>query len=133
MIKELDINQIKTVEDYIELTREEYPLYFLGDKKEYSKKGYLLANNSYYVNIQEVNGVEFMGLCKLKDTTHLMELLSLFTKILHERKVVNAWVLRYNSNVVRLLETTTNFFKKKGIEVSLVKEQDFYIYRFKEV
>lgn len=133
MIKELDTKQIKTVEDYIELTREEYPLYFLGDKKEYSKKGYLLANNSYYVNIQEINGVEFLGLCKLKDTTHLMELLALFTKILSERKVVNIWVLRYNTNVVKLLETTSNFFKKKGYNVSLIKEQDFYIYSFKGV
>lgn len=134
MIKELGRDEVEIVEDYIYLTREEYPFYFLTDKKpkKYSNRGFLI-NNSYYVNIQEISGFNFIGLCKVRDKKSLLEIIELFKQLLKEYKNIDVWAFKDNEQIIRILSKSENYLARYGVLTHKIYDEGIIIYRFKEV
>ena len=132
MIKELGKEEIEIVENYICLTRDEYPFYFLGDKQFYSDRGFLI-NNSYYVNLQYVEEYNFLGICKLRDRESLVDIIKLFKQLISEYKAIDTWVFKNNKPIIKLLTVTRNYFRKYGILSEIIEDEEILIYRFKEV
>lgn len=127
MIKELNKQEIKTVEDYIQLIfkdNPEYKYYFTGEpKKNYSDRGFLIGNNNFYIDIEVINGISFIGMCKLQTTknNYLTDIITLFERIYKEYGVIGIWRVEKNLEVLKLHEHIKNRFKKRGDIVREIK------------
>lgn len=123
MILELTKSEIKRVEDYIQETFKydpEFKYYFTGgEKRNYSDRGFLIGDRDYYIDVEEIAGVNFIGMIKLKtpkDNNTLTDLISLFKKLYDEYGVIGIWRDIDNKKVEKLHNHIKKDLKKKVIE-----------------
>lgn len=139
MIRELTKSEIKTVEDYIQLVfknNSDYKYYFFGQpKKKYSDRGFLLGNGQYYCDVEVINGISFVGICKLqavKNNYYLTNIISLFERLYKEYGIIGIWRDINNTRVIRLHEHIKRRFKKRGEVVLEDKKGDISVFVIKK-
>lgn len=105
MIRELNKQEIREIEDYIQTlkNKKEYKNYFYGAEKQgYSDRGFIL-DESYYCDLEIINDIPFLGMFKLKDGS-LKPIIQLFKNILSEYSVIGLWRTVENLQVKKLHE-----------------------------
>lgn len=127
MIKELNGNEIKIVEDYIQLVfknNPDYKYYFLGEpKRNYAKRGFLIGNNSFYVDVELISSVNFVGICKLQTVKNnfLTDIITLFERLYEEYGRIGIIRGIEDKKTKKLHEHIRKRFEKRG---DIVKSAD---------
>lgn len=133
MIKELSKSEIKIIEDYIQLVfkdNPDYKYYFAGEeKKNYSDRGFLVGNNNFYIDIEVINGISFIGMCKLQTAknNYLSDIITVFNKIYEENGVIGIWRSKENTKVAKLHEHIKKRFKQRGDIVAEAEENGIIV------
>lgn len=120
MIKELNKQEIKIVEDYIQLVfknNPDYKYYFLGEpKKNYAKRGFLIGNNDFYVDVEVINSINYIGICKLQSAknNNLSNIISLFERLYKEYGVIGIYRVIEDKQTEKLHEHIKKRYEKRG-------------------
>ncbi len=128
MIRELTNSEIKTIEDYIQIVfkdNTEYKNYFAGEpKKKYADRGFLIGNNSYYIDVECINSINFIGMCKLQTTenNYLTDIITLFERIYKENNVIGIYRVADDERMKKIHEHIQRRFKNKGDTVYTATE-----------
>ena len=128
MIRELTNSEIKTIEDYIQIVfkdNAEYKNYFAGEsKKKYADRGFLIGNNSYYIDVECINSINFVGMCKLQTVkdNFLTDIISLFVRLYKEYGVIGIYRVETDERIKKIHEHIQRRFKNKGDTVYTATE-----------
>ena len=128
MIRELTNSEIKTIEDYIQIVfkdNAEYKNYFAGEsKKKYADRGFLIGNNSYYIDVECINSINFVGMCKLQTVkdNFLTDIISLFVRLYKEYGVIGIYRVETDERIKNIHEHIQRRFKNKGDTVYTATE-----------
>lgn len=129
MIRELTNSEIKTIEDYIQIVfkdNAEYKNYFAGEsKKKYADRGFLIGNNSYYIDVECINSINFIGMCKLQTVkdNFLTDIISLFVRLYKEYGVIGIYRVETDERIKKIHEHIQRRFKNKGDAVYTATEK----------
>lgn len=128
MIRELTNSEIKTIEDYIQIVfkdNAEYKNYFVGEsKKKYADRGFLIGNNSYYIDVECINSINFIGMCKLQTVkdNFLTDIISLFVRLYEEYGAIGIYRVETDERIKKIHEHIQRRFKNKGDTVYTATE-----------
>lgn len=128
MIRELTNSEIKTIEDYIQIVfkdNAEYKNYFAGEsKKKYADRGFLIGNNSYYIDVELINSINFIGMCKLQTVkdNFLTDIISLFVRLYKEYGAIGIYRVETDERIKKIHEHIQRRFKNKGDTVYTATE-----------
>lgn len=128
MIRELTSSEIKTIEDYIQIVfkdNAEYKNYFAGEsKKKYADRGFLIGNNSYYIDVELINSINFIGMCKLQAVkdNFLTDIISLFVRLYKEYGAIGIYRVETDERIKKIHEHIQRRFKNKGDTVYTATE-----------
>lgn len=128
MIRELTNSEIKTIEDYIQIVfkdNAEYKNYFAGEtKKKYADRGFLIGNNSYYIDVECINSINFVGMCKLQTVkdNFLTDIISLFVRLYKEYGAIGIYRVETDERIKKIHEHIQRRFKNKGDTVYTATE-----------
>ena len=128
MIRELTSSEIKTIEDYIQIVfkdNAEYKNYFAGEtKKKYANRGFLIGNNSYYIDVECINSINFIGMCKLQAVkdNFLTDIISLFVRLYKEYGAIGIYRVETDERIKKIHEHIQRRFKNKGDTVYTATE-----------
>lgn len=128
MIRELTKSEIKTIEDYIQIVfkdNAEYKNYFAGEtKKKYADRGFLIGNNSYYIDVECINSINFIGMCKLQTVkdNFLTDIISLFVSLYKEYGAIGIYRVETDERIKKIHEHIQRRFKNKGDTVYTATE-----------
>ena len=128
MIRELTSSEIKTIEDYIQIVfkdNAEYKNYFAGgSKKKYADRGFLIGNNSYYIDVECINSINFIGMCKLQAVkdNFLTDIISLFVRLYKEYGIIGIYRVETDERIKKIHEHIQRRFKNKGDTVYTATE-----------
>lgn len=128
MIRELTNSEIKTIEDYIQIVfkdNAEYKNYFAGEtKKKYADRGFLIGNNSYYIDVELINSINFIGMCKLQAVkdNFLTDIISLFVRLYKEYGAIGIYRVETDERIKKIHEHIQRRFKNKGDTVYTATE-----------
>lgn len=128
MIRELTSSEIKTIEDYIQIVfkdNAEYKNYFAGEtKKKYADRGFLIGNNSYYIDVECINSINFVGICKLQTVkdNFLTDIISLFVRLYKEYGAIGIYRVETDERIKKIHEHIQRRFKNKGDTVYTATE-----------
>lgn len=128
MIRELTSSEIKTIEDYIQIVfkdNAEYKNYFAGEtKKKYADRGFLIGNNSYYIDVECINSINFVGMCKLQTVkdNFLTDIISLFVRLYKEYGAIGIYRVETDERIKKIHEHIQRRFKNKGDTVYTATE-----------
>ncbi len=128
MIRELTNSEIKTIEDYIQIVfkdNAEYKNYFAGEsKKKYADRGFLIGNNSYYIDVECINSINFVGMCKLQTVkdNFLTDIISLFVRLYKEYGAIGIYRVEIDERIKKIHEHIQRRFKNKGDTVYTATE-----------
>lgn len=128
MIRELTSSEIKTIEDYIQIVfkdNAEYKNYFAGEsKKKYADRGFLIGNNSYYIDVECINSINFVGMCKLQAVkdNYLTDIISLFVRLYKEYGAIGIYRIETDERIKKIHEHIQRRFKNKGDTVYTATE-----------
>lgn len=128
MIRELTSSEIKTIEDYIQIVfkdNAEYKNYFAGEsKKKYADRGFLIGNNSYYIDVECINSINFIGICKLQTVkdNFLTDIISLFVRLYKEYGIIGIYRVETDERIKKIHEHIQRRFKNKGDTVYTATE-----------
>ena len=128
MIRELTNSEIKTIEDYIQIVfkdNAEYKNYFAGEsKKKYADRGFLIGNNSYYIDVECINSINFIGMCKLQAVkdNFLTDIISLFVRLYKEYGIIGIYRVETDERIKKIHEHIQRRFKNKGDAVYTATE-----------
>lgn len=128
MIRELTNSEIKTIEDYIQIAfkdNAEYKNYFAGEsKKKYADRGFLIGNNSYYIDVECINSINFVGMCKLQTVkdNFLTDIISLFVRLYKEYGAIGIYRVETDERIKKIHEHIQRRFKNKGDTVYTATE-----------
>lgn len=128
MIRELTNSEIKTIEEYIQIVfkdNAEYKNYFAGEsKKKYADRGFLIGNNSYYIDVECINSINFIGMCKLQTVkdNFLTDIISLFVRLYKEYGVIGIYRVETDERIKKIHEHIQRRFKNKGDAVYTATE-----------
>ena len=129
MIKELNKKEIETIENYIQLVfkdNPDYKFYFAGEpKRKYSERGFLIGNNNFYVDVEVVNSVRYVGMCKLQTTknNYLTDIIALFERLYSEYGILGIYRISEDEKTKKLHEHIRKRFLKRG---DIVKTAEDY-------
>lgn len=125
MIRELSKDEIKTVEDYIQLVfkdNPDYKNYFVGEpKRNYADRGFLVGDNNFYIDVEVINGVNYVGMCKLQTAKNnfLTDLITLFERLYKEYGCIGIYRITGDERIGKLHDHIKKRFQKRG---DIVKE-----------
>ena len=128
MIRELTSSEIKTIEDYIQIVfkdNAEYKNYFAGgSKKKYADRGFLIGNNSYYIDVECISSINFIGMCKLQTVkdNFLTDIISLFVRLYKEYGIIGIYRVETDERIKKIHEHIQRRFKNKGDTVYTATE-----------
>ena len=128
MIRELTSSEIKTIEDYIQIVfkdNAEYKNYFAGEsKKKYADRGFLIGNNSYYIDVECISSINFIGMCKLQTVkdNFLTDIISLFVRLYKEYGIIGIYRVETDERIKKIHEHIQRRFKNKGDTVYTATE-----------
>lgn len=128
MIRELTNSEIKVIEDYIQIVfkdNAEYKNYFAGEsKKKYADRGFLIGNNSYYIDVECINSINFIGMCKLQAVkdNFLTDIISLFLRLYKEYGAIGIYRVETDERIKKIHEHIQRRFKNKGDTVYTATE-----------
>ena len=128
MIRELTSSEIKSIEDYIQIVfkdNAEYKNYFAGEsKKKYADRGFLIGNNSYYIDVECINSINFIGMCKLQAVkdNFLTDIISLFVRLYKEYGIIGIYRVETDERIKKIHEHIQRRFKNKGDTVYTATE-----------
>lgn len=128
MIRELTNSEIKVIEDYIQIVfkdNAEYKNYFAGEtKKKYANRGFLIGNNSYYIDVECINSINFIGMCKLQAVkdNFLTDIISLFVRLYKEYGAIGIYRVETDERIKKIHEHIQRRFKNKGDTVYTATE-----------
>ena len=128
MIRELTNSEIKTIEDYIQIVfkdNAEYKNYFaVESKKKYADRGFLIGNNSYYIDVECINSINFVGMCKLQTVkdNFLTDIISLFVRLYKEYGAIGIYRVETDERIKKIHEHIQRRFKNKGDTVYTATE-----------
>lgn len=128
MIRELTSSEIKSIEDYIQIVfkdNAEYKNYFAGEsKKKYADRGFLIGNNSYYIDVECINSINFIGMCKLQTVkdNFLTDIISLFIRLYKEYGIIGIYRVETDERIKKIHEHIQRRFKNKGDTVYTATE-----------
>ena len=128
MIRELTNSEIKTIEDYIQIVfkdNAEYKNYFAGEsKKKYADRGFLIGNNSYYIDVECISSINFIGMCKLQTVkdNYLTDIISLFGRLYEEYGTIGIYRVETDERIKKIHEHIQRIFKNKGDTVYTATE-----------
>lgn len=128
MIRELTNSEIKVIEDYIQIVfkdNAEYKNYFAGEtKKKYADRGFLIGNNSYYIDVELINSINFIGMCKLQAVkdNFLTDIISLFVRLYKEYGAIGIYRVETDERIKKIHEHIQRRFKNKGDTVYTATE-----------
>lgn len=128
MIRELTNSEIKTIEDYIQIVfkdNAEYKNYFAGEsKKKYADRGFLIGNNSYYIDVECISSINFIGMCKLQTVkdNYLTDIISLFVRLYKEYGAIGIYRVETDERIKKIHEHIQRRFKNKGDTVYTATE-----------
>ena len=128
MIRELTNSEIKVIEDYIQIVfkdNAEYKNYFAGEtKKKYADRGFLIGNNSYYIDVELINSINFIGMCKLQAVkdNFLTDIISLFVRLYKEHGAIGIYRVETDERIKKIHEHIQRRFKNKGDTVYTATE-----------
>lgn len=128
MIRELTNSEIKVIEDYIQIVfkdNAEYKNYFAGEtKKKYADRGFLIGNNSYYIDVECINSINFIGMCKLQAVkdNFLTDIISLFVRLYKEYGAIGIYRVETDERIKKIHEHIQRRFKNKGDTVYTATE-----------
>lgn len=128
MIRELTNSEIKVIEDYIQIVfkdNAEYKNYFAGEsKKKYADRGFLIGNNSYYIDVECINSINFVGMCKLQTVkdNFLTDIISLFVRLYKEYGAIGIYRVETDERIKKIHEHIQRRFKNKGDTVYTATE-----------
>lgn len=128
MIRELTNSEIKVIEDYIQIVfkdNAEYKNYFAGEsKKKYADRGFLIGNNSYYIDVECINSINFIGMCKLQTVkdNFLTDIISLFVRLYKEYGIIGIYRVETDERIKKIHEHIQRRFKNKGDTVYTATE-----------
>ena len=128
MIRELTSSEIKSIEDYIQIVfkdNAEYKNYFAGEsKKKYADRGFLIGNNSYYIDVECINSINFIGMCKLQTVkdNFLTDIISLFIRLYKEYGIIGIYRVETEERIKKIHEHIQRRFKNKGDTVYTATE-----------
>ncbi len=120
MIRELTNSEIKVIEDYIQIVfkdNADYKNYFAGEpKKKYADRGFLIGNNSYYIDVECISSINFIGMCKLQTTenNYLTDIITLFEKIYKEYGAIGIYRVETDEKIKKIHEHIQRRYRKKG-------------------
>lgn len=125
MIRELNKDEIKTVEDYIQLVfkdNPEYKNYFAGEpKRNYAQRGFLIGNNDFYIDVEVISGVNYVGMCKLQTAKNnfLTDIITLFERLYNEYGCIGIYRVAGDERIGKLHNHIKKRFQKRG---DIIKE-----------
>ena len=128
MIRELTSSEIKSIEDYIQIVfkdNAEYKNYFAGEsKKKYADRGFLIGNNSYYIDVECINSINFIGMCKLQTVkdNFLTDIITLFERLYEEYGAIGIYRVETDERIKKIHEHIQRRFKNKGDTVYTATE-----------
>ena len=128
MIRELTSSEIKSIEDYIQIVfkdNAEYKNYFAGgSKKKYADRGFLIGNNSYYIDVECINSINFIGMCKLQTVkdNFLTDIITLFERLYEEYGAIGIYRVETDERIKKIHEHIQRRFKNKGDTVYTATE-----------
>lgn len=128
MIRELTNSEIKTIEDYIQIVfkdNAEYKNYFAGgSKKKYADRGFLIGNNSYYIDVECISSINFIGMCKLQTVkdNFLTDIITLFERLYEEYGAIGIYRVETDERIKKIHEHIQRRFKNKGDTVYTATE-----------
>lgn len=133
MIRELTSSEIKTIEDYIQIVfkdNAEYKNYFAGEsKKKYADRGFLIGNNSYYIDVECINSINFIGMCKLQTVkdNFLTDIISLFVRLYKEYGIIGIYRVETDERIKKIHEHIQRRYRKKGDLVYTASEKNITV------
>ena len=133
MIRELTNSEIKTIEDYIQIVfkdNAEYKNYFAGEsKKKYADRGFLIGNNSYYIDVECINSINFVGMCKLQTVkdNFLTDIITLFERLYEEYGAIGIYRVETDERIKKIHEHIQRRYRKKGDLVYTASEKNITV------
>ena len=133
MIRELTNSEIKTIEDYIQIVfkdNAEYKNYFAGEsKKKYADRGFLIGNNSYYIDVECISSINFIGMCKLQTVkdNYLTDIISLFGRLYEEYGAIGIYRVETDERIKKIHEHIQRRYRKKGDLVYTASEKNITV------
>lgn len=133
MIRELTSSEIKTIEDYIQIVfkdNAEYKNYFAGEsKKKYADRGFLIGNNSYYIDVECISSINFIGMCKLQTVkdNFLTDIITLFERLYEEYGAIGIYRVETDERIKKIHEHIQRRYRKKGDLVYTASEKNITV------
>lgn len=133
MIRELTSSEIKTIEDYIQIVfkdNAEYKNYFAGgSKKKYADRGFLIGNNSYYIDVECISSINFIGMCKLQTVkdNFLTDIITLFERLYEEYGAIGIYRVETDERIKKIHEHIQRRYRKKGDLVYTASEKNITV------
>lgn len=124
-MKKLTTEEIKKIED--EIWREENispsnKYYFSIPKKVYSTEGYIL--DGYYINLNYLNGIWWLGIIKINSECSLNRLLFYFKKLIKDKKVIGIWRDKDNGKIEGLFKAVSRYFNS---DIKSLEDKEYII------
>lgn len=93
-------------------------------KKKYADRGFLIGNNSYYIDVECINSINFIGMCKLQAVkdNFLTDIISLFVRLYKEYGAIGIYRVETDERIKKIHEHIQRRFKNKGDTVYTATE-----------